>query len=84
VPSSDRLSDSQTLFSESAGRLVVTVDPERQKTFEEVFAGMKINQVGSVTESPIFRVLGEEGSLIIEEEVFQLKECWNRPFGGLI
>jgi len=84
VPSSDRLSDSQTLFSESAGRLVVTVDPEKQKTFEEIFAGMKINQVGSVTESPIFRVLGEEGSLIIEEEVFQLKECWNRPFGGLI
>ena len=84
VPSSNGLSDSRTLFSESAGRFVVTVDPGKQKAFEEIFTGMKINQVGFVTESPVFRVLGEEGTLITEEEVLQLKDCWNRPFGGLI
>ncbi len=84
VPSSNGLKNTQILFSESAGRFVVTVDPAKQKAFEETFAGMKAKRVGFVTESPIFRVRDVEGSLIIEEEIRALKDSWNRPFGGLI
>jgi phosphoribosylformylglycinamidine synthase len=84
VPASKALANSQILFSESAGRFVVTVDPAKQKAFEALFAGMKANQVGVVTESTLFRVRDREDSLIIEEEVSELKACWNRPFGGLI
>ena len=63
---------------------MVTVDPAKQKAFEALFAGTKANQVGVVTESTLFRVRDREDSLIIEEEVSELKACWNRPFGGLI
>jgi phosphoribosylformylglycinamidine synthase len=84
VPSEDGLSDSRILFSESAGRFLVTVGPERQKAFEKVFFDKKFNNIGVVTESPLLRVRGKQGAQIIEEEISQLKDSWNRPFGGLI
>ena len=63
---------------------MVTVALERQKAFEKVFSDMNIKQIGVVMESPILRVRGRQGDLIIEEEISQLKDSWNRPFGGLI
>ena len=84
IPFSDQLTASQILFSESAGRFVVTIDPAKQKAFEKIFDGLRISQVGIVAESPLFRIRDGEGALIIEEEISQLKDWWNRPFGGLI
>ncbi|NNG07716.1 MAG: phosphoribosylformylglycinamidine synthase [Desulfobacteraceae bacterium] len=84
IPSSDQLTASQILFSESAGRFVVTIDPAKQKAFEKIFDGLKMSQVGIVAESPVLRIKNGEGALIIEEEISQLKDWWNRPFGGLI
>ena len=83
IPSSHGLSDTQMLYSESAGRFVVTVDPERKEAFEEIFSGMKIGRVGFVTESPSFCIHSSEGSLIIEEDIHDLKACWKKPFGNL-
>jgi phosphoribosylformylglycinamidine synthase len=84
IPSSGQLTASQILFSESAGRFVVTIDPAKQKAFEKIFDGLIISQVGIVAESPVLRIKDGEGALIIEEEISQLKDWWNRPFGGLI
>jgi phosphoribosylformylglycinamidine synthase len=84
VPSDYNLSDSKILYSESAGRFVVTVDPASQKEFERLFDGMKIGPVGTVTDSSLFRVSGKDGSWIIEEEITLLKESWKKNFGGLI
>jgi phosphoribosylformylglycinamidine synthase len=84
VRSSDVLTNSQILFSESAGRFIVTIDPEKRGAFEKTFDGMIISHVGVVTESPILRIRDGEGAPIIEKEISQLKDCWNRPFGGLI
>ena len=84
VPSGDSLSDTQLLYSESAGRVVVTVNPIKKEAFEKIFEGMKIGKAGFITESPLFRVRDRNGDLIIEEEIFQLKDCWKRPFGELI
>jgi len=83
IPSSGELTASQILFSESAGRFVVTIDPAKQKAFEKIFDGLKIRQAGIVTESPLFRIRDDKDALIIEEEISQLKDWWNRPFGGL-
>ncbi|MBL7175320.1 MAG: phosphoribosylformylglycinamidine synthase subunit PurS [Desulfobacteraceae bacterium] len=84
VPSDDDISDTQILYSESAGRFVMTVDPEKREAFERFFFGMAIGRVGFVTESPLFRIRDRYRSWIIEEEVSQLKDCWKKPFGGLI
>ncbi len=84
VPSGDLLSDTQLLYSESAGRVVVTVNPIKKEAFEKIFEGMMIGKAGFITESPLFRVRDRNGDLIIEEEIFRLKDCWKRPFGELI
>jgi phosphoribosylformylglycinamidine synthase II len=84
VPSDEDLPDSVLLYSESAGRFVVTVDPARQDAFEKLFAGMAIGRIGIVTESSLFKVYGRDGSGIIEEEIALLKDCWKKVYGGLI
>jgi phosphoribosylformylglycinamidine synthase subunit PurSL len=84
VPSNDDLTDSRVLYSESSGRFIVTVDPARQGAFEKLFSGMKTGRVGVVSGTSRFRIKGRDGDFIIDEEVGTLKDCWKRPFGGLI
>jgi phosphoribosylformylglycinamidine synthase II len=84
LPSDQALSDSVLLYSESAGRFVVTIDPARRDAFERIFAGEAIGRIGTVTGSSLFRIYGKDGSAIIEEDIPLLKDCWKKPFGGLI
>ncbi|MFH1124887.1 MAG: AIR synthase-related protein [Pseudomonadota bacterium] len=84
VPTQGDLSDTQVLYSESASRFLVTVSPEKQRAFEEIFEGMKVAQIGKTTESRSLRVWGKGGTLMMEENILELKEAWKRPFGGLI
>lgn len=84
VPSNDELSDTRVLYSESSGRFIITVDPARQEAFEKLFSGMKIGRIGVVSGTSRLRIKGRSGDLIIDEEVGTLKDCWKRPFGGLI
>ena len=84
IPSSAELSDTQILYSESAGRFVVTVNPAKREAFEALFTGMDVGCIGLVTESPRFSVRDSKGAAIMDEEISELKNCWKRPFGGLI
>jgi len=84
VPCQNELSDTQILYSESAGRFVVTVDPEKRKDFENLFLETMIGHVGFVTESPLFRIGHKNDSWIIEEDILKLKDSWEKPFGELI
>jgi phosphoribosylformylglycinamidine synthase len=84
IPCPDPLPDTPILYSESVGRFIVTIDPAQKQTFEDLFSEVPIGCIGTVTDSPRFRVQGSKGSWIIEEDVFTLKESWKRPFGGLI
>jgi phosphoribosylformylglycinamidine synthase II len=84
APSRPGLSSTQLLYSESAGRFVVTVDPARKEAFEKLFASMPFACIGAVTESPRFKVQRGKGELIIDEDVSDLKKAWNSRFGMLI
>jgi len=84
VPTEDVLSDSRLLYSESAGRFVLTVDPAKKEAFERRFSGKAIGCIGKTTDPAVFRVRGRSGDLIIEESVQELKEWWRKPFGHLI
>ncbi len=84
VPAAPGLSDITILYSESAGRFIVTVDPAKKEKFEKLFNGLKIGLAGRVADSNIFRISGISGSEIICEEVGALKDCWSKTFGGLI
>jgi phosphoribosylformylglycinamidine synthase len=84
VPQTAGLTHTQILYSESAGRFVVTVDPSKREAFEAHFSGLKMGLVGRTTESPLFRVKSRQGTWIMEENVLELKEAWKSRFGHLI
>ncbi|MFC1495098.1 phosphoribosylformylglycinamidine synthase subunit PurS [Thermodesulfobacteriota bacterium] len=84
IPASGDLADSHMLYSESAGRFIVTVDPAKKEAFEELFSGLKIGLAGTVNESNLFTIKGRSGNGIINEEINTLKESWKQTFGGLI
>ncbi len=84
IPAVSGLGAAQMLYSESCGRFIITVAPDKRERFEEIFRGMKIGQAGIVTEATHFMIKGERGKPIIEEDVMRLKSCWKKPFTELI
>jgi phosphoribosylformylglycinamidine synthase len=83
MPKTEGLSTTRTLYSESCGRFVVTIDPSKRRAFENLFSGMAIAQIGLVTASPRFILRDAQGISLLEEDVMHLKEHWHRPFGDL-
>lgn len=84
IPAASGLTSSQILYSESCGRFIVTVAPDKKERFEKIFSGMKTGQVGFVKESPQFRVKDRDDKLIVEESVISLKNSWETPFKKLM
>ena len=79
VSRSDRL-----LFSESAGRFVVTVAPDNRQRFEKLFSGLPCSCVGRVTEQPVLAINGLDGRNRVSLPVQELTKAWKKPFGQLI
>ena len=72
------------LFSESAGRFIVTIDPENQESFEKVFKDLDCACIGTVTASGDCLIKGLNGTILIDVAVDDLKAAWKKPFGDLI
>jgi phosphoribosylformylglycinamidine synthase len=84
IPSAEGLSITQKLYSESCGRFIITVSPERKERFENLFDEINIGRVGVVKESPIFIIKDKKGASFIEEDLAHLKQAWNKLFGELV
>jgi phosphoribosylformylglycinamidine synthase len=67
------------LFSESQSRFVVTLDPSKKKAFETVFNDAIYGEIGIVLEGKVFRIMGLEGKKIVEANIDDLKEAWQKP-----
>ena len=65
------------LFSESAGRFVVTVAPDKLAGFKECLAGAAVMELGQVIPEELFRLTanGFTGEVAISD----LKQAWQRP-----
>ncbi len=73
------------LFSESAGRFIITIDPAKKELFEKLFAGLPCAKIGSVTkENSPLKITGTCGNTIISKGVDELKQAWKNTFGDLI
>jgi phosphoribosylformylglycinamidine (FGAM) synthase-like enzyme len=72
------------LFSESAGRFIVTINPKYQSRFESIFNGLPIACVGRIGEKPNLIITGMDGQRLFDIPVQRLKDAWKRPFGDLI
>jgi len=84
VPLRDVERDDVLLFSESAGRFIVTVNPVHREAFEDLFKGVAYGFIGTVTAETDFVVRGIEQDVIMTVSVADLKTAWNLTFGDLI
>ena len=66
------------LFSESASRFVVTVEPGNCKRFEKLMKGCTFSCIGKVTVNKRLRIKGINGKMIIDSGIKELKEAWQR------
>jgi len=76
--------DDVLLFSESAGRFIVTVDPRQQGAFESAIEGQAWGCVGQVSTHRELRIRGLSGADILRIDVERLKTAWIRPFGDRV
>jgi phosphoribosylformylglycinamidine synthase len=72
--------DSRILFSESAGRFLVTVDPERQAAFEACMAAQPMACLGVVTSDPEISIRGRSGRELLRLPLADVKRAWQSPF----
>jgi phosphoribosylformylglycinamidine synthase len=84
VPCETDLNDSAVMFSESAGRFLVTVDPARQDAFEALFEGRPCTCVGQVTSKPRLIVNAQDGGKLLDLEIDALVTAWEKTYGELI
>ena len=76
--------EDSVMFSESAGRFIVTIDPNSRQAFENQFKGLACTCIGTVTETPRFEINGFDQKTIVSVSVDELKAAWKNPFGDLI
>jgi len=81
LPTMGDLDDDKKLYSESAGRLVVTVDPEQEGEFRNTIQGT-YNRIGRVRDDQQFKVRGRH-EIIIDENIYELKGAWQKPFADM-
>jgi len=76
--------DDKLLYSESAGRFIVTVSPERRPEFESMMQGADYAAVGMAMKgggSLVVKGLG--GKAIINESIAGLKGAWQSTFSHM-
>jgi len=72
------------LFSESAGRFIITVDPDNKVYFEAILKDLPFACIGSVTKTPELKIAGMDYKPMVAISVSELKEAWKASFGALI
>lgn len=80
IPYQDKLKKEDIiLFSESNSRFVVEIDPRHEKAFQKSLKGITYAKIGSVEETPEMIVYGLKDQVIINANVFDLKNIWQTP-----
>ncbi|MBU6389280.1 phosphoribosylformylglycinamidine synthase [Patescibacteria group bacterium] len=68
------------LFSESGGRFLVTVAPDRQKRFETVMKGCPLTVLGTLSYDQQVTVTGDRGQRLIHSSVPELDRAYRATF----
>lgn len=89
VPRDPRIYSNETLlFSESPSRILVEVAPEKESAFLRHFGkGAKcasVRRAGQTTANPVLKVIGLDGSVVMEESLRELKEAWQKALPAAI
>lgn len=78
-PASTGLLRTQSLlFSESAGRLLVSVSPAHRAAFEAHFSGYPMARIGRVTQDPRLTI-ALNGQTLLFASIDEMFDCWRKP-----
>ncbi|MCU0597931.1 MAG: AIR synthase-related protein [Desulfobacterales bacterium] len=83
VPVDREMRNDKKLFSESAGRFLVSVAPPDCGRFERLLEGLPYACIGEVIEEPTLKVTSGKYGAVISLSVSDLKTSWKKPFGGM-
>jgi phosphoribosylformylglycinamidine synthase len=75
------LTDEARLFSESATRWLVEVEPAKVEAFEAVLAGLPHCPVGTTVKEKRLRIAGGTGDWLVWATLAELKAAWQTPLG---
>ncbi len=78
IPCETGMKNNEILFSESAGRFILTVRERDAQRFEKKMAGMPLARIGTVSSDPMLRIIDSSGSAILDENINSLKESWKK------
>ncbi|MFW6055158.1 MAG: AIR synthase-related protein [Thermodesulfobacteriota bacterium] len=71
------LGPEEVLYSESAGRLLITVSPDSRQELERLFAGQTLSCLGRVRQDRELRIL-DCGRVLIVDTVSELRQAWQK------
>jgi len=71
------------LYSESAGRFLISVAAEHQERVEQLFAGQPLHFLGKVREDSAVKITRDRRTLI-KVSLDKLQAAWQRRFGNLV
>jgi len=72
--------DAQSLFSESTGRILLTIDPKNKKTFESLMKGIEFAEIGKITTEPKIKITSINNTIVINIPVQEVLESYRRRF----
>jgi len=68
------------LFSESASRYILEVEPDNYDAFVKLMLNLPFGQIGKVTEQQKLIVKSQDGRAVIDSELHALKQAWQKTF----
>ena len=69
-----------TLFSESQGRILITINPKNKREFEKIMKGNPIKQIGQVTNNQQLIIKGLDNKVIINLSLDQIEKSYKTTF----
>lgn len=72
--------DQKALFSESTGRILLTVNPENKSKFESLMKGIKFAQLGEVSNIDAIKIKGLKNKEIVSVKVGEVLDTYRKRF----
>jgi len=72
--------DDFALFSESQGRILVSINPKNKKAFEKIMKGNDFSQIGKVTDNGKILITGKNNKKIIDVKVLEALRAYKKTF----
>ena len=82
APMEDIQTDTELMFSESASRFIITIDPNKAKEFEKCMGDTPFGRIGVVNEDPNIIITGIHGETILDEDIEILKSSWQNALNN--